>query len=124
MYELQSHNSKNLPPADLPKTLIVLTFFVPYVIFQPPMTVITRKLGPSYFLSTIIVSWGVVMIVGDSSSTAIYPPTLSTDHPQTLGHGVRQELAAFGRHACATWISGGRLFSWLRLSAFLLVRSM
>lgn len=48
-------------------------FFVPYVIFQPPMTVIIRKLGPTYFLSTIIVSWGVVMIVGESLNPAVFP---------------------------------------------------
>lgn len=38
-------------------------FFVPYIIFQPPMTVITRKLGPTYFLGSIIVAWAAIMVV-------------------------------------------------------------
>ncbi|KAJ5468738.1 Major facilitator superfamily domaingeneral substrate transporter [Penicillium sp. IBT 31633x] len=43
-------------------SLAVLMFFVPYVIFQPPMTVIIRKLGPTYFLSAIIICWAAIMI--------------------------------------------------------------
>ncbi|KAF9883929.1 hypothetical protein FE257_002672 [Aspergillus nanangensis] len=43
-------------------SLIVLMFFVPYVIFQPPMTIITRKLGPTIFLGAIVISWGVILI--------------------------------------------------------------
>lgn len=38
-------------------------FFVPYIIFQPPMTVIIRKVGPTYFLGSIIVCWAGIMIV-------------------------------------------------------------
>lgn len=47
----------------LDQSLVVLMFFVPYVIFQPPMTVITRKLGPTYFLGGIIVAWAAIMVV-------------------------------------------------------------
>ncbi|RJE21364.1 phthalate transporter [Aspergillus sclerotialis] len=43
-------------------SIAVLIFFVPYVIFQPPMTVLVRKLGPTYLLGGIIVSWGAIMI--------------------------------------------------------------
>ncbi|PLB40489.1 putative phthalate transporter [Aspergillus candidus] len=43
-------------------SIIVLMFFVPYVIFQPPMTVITRKLGPTIFLGTIVISWGAILV--------------------------------------------------------------
>ncbi|KAJ5551449.1 Major facilitator superfamily domain general substrate transporter [Penicillium sp. DV-2018c] len=43
-------------------SIVVLMFFVPYILFQPPMTVIIRKLGPTYFLSAIIVSWAAIMI--------------------------------------------------------------
>jgi hypothetical protein len=50
-------------------SLITLIFFIPYVIFQPPATVILRKMGPRYFLSTIVVLWGATMIV----STTITP---------------------------------------------------
>lgn len=38
-------------------------FFVPYVLFQPPMTVIIRKVGPTLFLGVIVVTWAVIMIV-------------------------------------------------------------
>lgn len=46
-------------------SVIVLIFFIPYVLFQPPATVIMRKLGPRRFLPTICVLWGGVMIVSD-----------------------------------------------------------
>jgi MFS family permease len=43
--------------------LITLIFFIPYVIFQPPATVILQKVGPRRFLSAIVVFWGATMIV-------------------------------------------------------------
>ncbi|KGO76716.1 Major facilitator superfamily domain, general substrate transporter [Penicillium italicum] len=43
-------------------SIVVLMFFVPYVIFQPPMTVIIRKVGPTYFLGSIILCWAGIMI--------------------------------------------------------------
>ncbi|KAL9047073.1 MAG: hypothetical protein Q9214_000265 [Letrouitia sp. 1 TL-2023] len=43
-------------------SIIVLLFFVPYVIFQPPATVLVRKIGPRPFLATITVGWGATMI--------------------------------------------------------------
>ena len=42
--------------------IIALIFFVPYVLFQPPATVLTRKIGPRIFLSSIALAWSVVMI--------------------------------------------------------------
>ncbi|EKD17677.1 uncharacterized protein L3040_003559 [Drepanopeziza brunnea f. sp. 'multigermtubi'] len=42
--------------------LIVLIFFIPYVLFQPPATVVLRKVGPRNFLTTIVVLWGGCMI--------------------------------------------------------------
>lgn len=33
--------------------LIVLIFFIPYVLFQPPATVVLRKVGPRMFLALI-----------------------------------------------------------------------
>jgi hypothetical protein len=44
-------------------SLITLIFFIPYVIFQPPATVVLRKVGPRRFLSAIVVFWGATMIV-------------------------------------------------------------
>jgi sugar phosphate permease len=41
---------------------ITLMFFVSYVIFQPAMTVLCRKLGPKVFLSSICIAWGAVII--------------------------------------------------------------
>jgi MFS family permease len=43
-------------------SIITLVFFIPYVIFQPPATVIMRKVGPRIFLSIITLLWGSVMI--------------------------------------------------------------
>ncbi|KAJ5469384.1 hypothetical protein N7539_009002 [Penicillium diatomitis] len=43
-------------------SLMVLMFFVTYVIFQPPSTVLIRKIGPPNFLSGIILSWGILML--------------------------------------------------------------
>jgi hypothetical protein len=45
------------------KSIIVLMFFVPYIIFQPPMTIVIRKFGPTIFLSSIIICWAAIMIV-------------------------------------------------------------
>lgn len=43
--------------------IITLIFFIPYVLFQPPATVLLRKVGPRKFLSAIVVFWGACMIV-------------------------------------------------------------
>lgn len=39
-----------------------LVFFIPYIIFQPPSTVLIRKIGPRYHLAIITMLWGAVMI--------------------------------------------------------------
>lgn len=41
---------------------IALVFFITYVLFQPPMTILCRKIGPRPFLSGICFLWGIVMI--------------------------------------------------------------
>jgi len=43
-------------------SIVILTFFAAYTVFQPLGTVLTRKLGPKWFLSSIVLAWGVVMI--------------------------------------------------------------
>lgn len=48
-----------------------LVFFITYTVFQPPMTVIIRKLGPRLFLSAIVLMWGVVMIVSVLGDTFV-----------------------------------------------------
>ncbi|KAF7563583.1 hypothetical protein G7046_g538 [Stylonectria norvegica] len=39
-----------------------LVFFITYIIFQPPSTVLIRKIGPRLHLSVITLCWGGVMI--------------------------------------------------------------
>jgi len=51
-------------------SIITLVFFIPYVLFQPPATVIMRKVGPRIFLSIITLLWGSVMIVRASPSAS------------------------------------------------------
>ncbi|KAF2219522.1 major facilitator superfamily domain-containing protein [Elsinoe ampelina] len=43
-------------------SITTLVFFVSYIIFQPPATILTRKIGPRIFLSALAFGWGVVMI--------------------------------------------------------------
>lgn len=43
-------------------SIATLVFFITYTIFQPPATIVTRKIGPRNFLPTICVAWGVVMV--------------------------------------------------------------
>jgi hypothetical protein len=52
------------PDANKPflQNIIVLVFFITYVLFQPPATVICRKIGPRPFLAFITTAWGVVMV--------------------------------------------------------------
>ncbi|KAI9704059.1 MAG: hypothetical protein M1820_005681 [Bogoriella megaspora] len=50
-------------------SIATLVFFIPYVLFQPPSTVIVRKLGPRIHLAGITVLWGAMMIaMGFSNS--------------------------------------------------------
>ncbi|KAI1344149.1 major facilitator superfamily MFS-1 [Xylariaceae sp. FL0016] len=43
-------------------SIVTLVFFVTYIVFQPPSTVIVRKLGPRIHLSFITLAWGTVML--------------------------------------------------------------
>ncbi|OAX80470.1 hypothetical protein ACJ72_05198 [Emergomyces africanus] len=43
-------------------SLITLSFFITYVIFQPAMTVLCRKVGPRIFLPGICLLWGVLIV--------------------------------------------------------------
>ncbi|KAK2734477.1 hypothetical protein FQN55_002647 [Onygenales sp. PD_40] len=43
-------------------SLITLSFFITYVLFQPPMTVSCRKVGPRIFLPGICLLWGALII--------------------------------------------------------------
>ncbi|KAF1985521.1 MFS general substrate transporter [Aulographum hederae CBS 113979] len=43
-------------------SIITLVFFITYIVFQPPSTVIVRRLGPRIHLGTITVVWGGIMI--------------------------------------------------------------
>ncbi|KAI8655200.1 MFS domain-containing protein [Fusarium keratoplasticum] len=39
-----------------------LVFFIPYILFQPPSTILIRKIGPRIHLALITMCWGAVMI--------------------------------------------------------------
>ncbi|KAK4143042.1 general substrate transporter [Dichotomopilus funicola] len=43
-------------------SIISLVFFVTYVLFQPPSTIIVRKIGPRVHLAAITILWGGCMI--------------------------------------------------------------
>lgn len=43
-------------------SLVSLIFFISYTALQPPATLLTRKIGPRIFLSTITFLWGIVML--------------------------------------------------------------
>ena len=43
-------------------SVVTLVFFITYILFQPPSTVLIRKLGPRLHLSVITTAWGAVMI--------------------------------------------------------------
>ncbi|KAH7111233.1 major facilitator superfamily domain-containing protein [Dactylonectria macrodidyma] len=43
-------------------SIITLVFFTTYIVFQPPSTVIVRKIGPRIHLGSITLLWGAVMI--------------------------------------------------------------
>jgi hypothetical protein len=61
-----------------------LVFFITYTIFQIPATVIIRKVGPRIFLSSIVILWGAVMLVGFTASEVILGPLINTTHPRHL----------------------------------------
>lgn len=44
------------------KSVISLVFFVTYIIFQPPSTILVRKLGPRIHLAMITLLWGACMV--------------------------------------------------------------
>ncbi|KFZ04365.1 hypothetical protein V502_10206 [Pseudogymnoascus sp. VKM F-4520 (FW-2644)] len=43
-------------------SLIALIFFVPYIIFEFPSTILIRIVGPRLFISGICMTWGILMI--------------------------------------------------------------
>jgi sugar phosphate permease len=43
-------------------SVVVLLFFIPYVLFQPPSTAILRKVEPRLFLSLTTLVWGLTTI--------------------------------------------------------------
>lgn len=44
------------------QNVISLVFFVTYVVFQPPSTVLVRKIGPRIHLAAITFLWGACMV--------------------------------------------------------------
>ncbi|KAI1376872.1 MFS general substrate transporter [Hypoxylon crocopeplum] len=50
-------------------SVVTLVFFITYIIFQPPSTILIRKVGPRIFLSSITLAWGAVIIGAGFSPT-------------------------------------------------------
>jgi len=96
-------------------SLITLVFFVTYVIFQPPLTYLCRKIGPPIFLPGLCLLWGCIIIgFGFAKNWT------------TLGKSIDRSLKAIPLIVCScpetiAWTSGGWLLSWLRLSPLNLV---
>jgi MFS family permease len=44
------------------QSIVSLIFFTTYIVFQPPSTVIVRKIGPRIHLAAITLLWGSLMI--------------------------------------------------------------
>lgn len=79
------------------QSIVGLVFFPTYVLFQPPSTVLTRKLGPRTFLATICMLWGAVEIVGILCSSVIACCSLNFSRGLALsGHG--QTCSGFGSY--------------------------
>lgn len=70
-------------------SVITLIFFIPYVICQPPATVIMRKIGPRIFLAAITIMWGGIMIVSSTFLSISKPNHKLT---RMAGFRIRQEL--------------------------------
>jgi len=43
-------------------SIMTLAFFPPYIVFELPSTVLIRWIGPRIHLSTICLTWGVILI--------------------------------------------------------------
>ena len=43
-------------------SIVVLVFFVTYTLFQVPSTALLRRLGPVWYLSTLVLCWGATMV--------------------------------------------------------------
>ncbi|KAL1719583.1 major facilitator superfamily domain-containing protein [Schizophyllum commune] len=52
---------KDLGVTDRQYLIALTVFFFPYALLEPATNVLLRRLKPSYFLSFMIVSWGIVM---------------------------------------------------------------
>jgi MFS family permease len=76
-------------------SLIVLIFFIPYVLFQPPATVVLRKVGPRMFLSAITLLWGCCMIVCTPCDLFVL-----LDLTASTGIRLRQSLGSNARSSC------------------------
>lgn len=42
--------------------IVAMVFFIPYIIFEFPGTILVRSMGPRIFLAGICVLWGISML--------------------------------------------------------------
>ncbi|KEZ40885.1 hypothetical protein SAPIO_CDS7878 [Scedosporium apiospermum] len=85
-------------------SIVVLLFFIPYVLFQPPSTAILRKVGPRLFLSLTTLVWGLATIASGfvknwseliplrlilgACEAGFFPGVLALGFSQLDGHGA------------------------------------
>jgi hypothetical protein len=101
--------------------IITLIFFIPYVLCQPPATVLLRKIGPRVFLASITVFWGATMIV---SYLVTHTSNLSKTANKIPGHGFRQNLDYTCWPPYHTWRTRSWILPWLRIPVVMLVPSL
>jgi MFS family permease len=98
-------------------SIIVLIFFIPYVLFQPPATVVMRKVGPRMFLTAITVLWGCCIIV---SCLPVIRLFLLSD----IGIRICQKMGPDGRSPSPSWYSRSWILSRLCIPLVMLVSSL
>ncbi|EAU36825.1 conserved hypothetical protein [Aspergillus terreus NIH2624] len=77
-------------------SIMVLVFFVTYVVFQPLATAVIRKIGPRIFISSVVLSWGAVMIMKFSSAIRCFTSSVPLlEHFQVYHFPFRRATLAF-----------------------------
>jgi hypothetical protein len=95
-------------------SLVVLLFFIPYVLFQPPATAVLRKVGPRSFLAATTLIWGMATIASGfvKSWAALIPLRLvlgaceagffpsKSSNSQTLKLVISHSIHSQAAHTC------------------------
>jgi hypothetical protein len=98
--------------------IITLIFFIPYVLCQPPATVLLRKIGPRVFLASITIFWGATMIV---SYLITHTTNLSKTANKISGLRLRQALDNTCWPPYHSWCTRSWILPRLRIPSIMLV---